>query len=339
MQGAERQGPVGLDIIKARLQNKVLKDSTLVWNESFGDEWMRLDEVLAEIAGERTKQESNHTVDAGRSAEGWYYIEKGERKGPISQKSLQAKFEEGALDENTRVWTERFGDDWKAISQVSDLRAAGQPPIVPASEIQNLWLYLLISVPLVMAVVEEIWLEPSATLSADGAAVIGFLLFFIPNTVCALLDQKAVERSSRKDVVKGLLFWIIIFVPLYIFLRSKRTGLGFWPGFAWIGTLIAGVFVSDVLPRNIYLGAGVPSCESRTTIGMIEEIYPTIPINFVRSTVIRISNMEEISFLSENRVRECSGVVRNSSGLDTPIYYTITDRGDEFYYEVRFSGF
>jgi len=334
MQGADRQGPVSFDILKARLRNRVLKDSTLVWTESFGEEWKRLDEVLGDVPSVKPTSSSEDSSKSKVSSQDWYYVERGERKGPVGAETLQSMFERGLVDENTRVWTESFGNDWKPIHQVSALRNAGQPPLVPASEIPNVWLYLLISVPVVMTVVEA-----STTLSADGQAGLGFLLFFIPNTICAILDQKVVERSGRKDSVKGLFLWIIILVPVYIFLRSKRTGLGLWPGFAWIGALVASIFISDMLPRNIYFGTGIPTCDSRTTMGMIEEIYPKIPINLVRATVIDVSDVQEISFSEQPAVRECSAIVRNSSGLDTPIAYSISERGDQFYYEVRFAGF
>ena len=46
LQGADRQGPVSFDILKALLQNRVLKESTLVWTQSFGDDWNSLKDVL-----------------------------------------------------------------------------------------------------------------------------------------------------------------------------------------------------------------------------------------------------------------------------------------------------
>ncbi|MGR3706824.1 hypothetical protein [Sulfitobacter sp.] len=220
------------------------------------------------------------------------------------------------------------------------MRSSSEPPIVPVYEIPSHWLYLLIAVPVVMALVEAILLESNPTLyDADRAAGIGFLLFFIPNTICAILDQKAVEKSGRKDAVQGLLFWIIILVPVYIFLRSKRTGKGIWPMFAWVGALVASVFVTDALPGNIYLGAGIPQCDSRAKLRMVEQIYPDIPINLSRAQVIDVADIEEVRFSDSSGLRECRAVVRNSRGLDTPINYSITERGDEFYYEVQFAGF
>lgn len=128
-------------------------------------------------------------------------------------------------------------------------------------------------------------------------------------------------------------------IPVYIFLRSKRTGKGIWPMFAWVGALVASTFVTDALPGNVYLGAGIPQCDSRATMRMVEQLYPDIPINLARAQVIDVADIEEVRFSDSFGLRECRAVVKNSIGVDTPISYSITERGDEFYYEVRFSVF
>lgn len=104
MMGAERQGPVTFDILKARRRNRVLKDSTLVWTLSFGDEWMRLDEVLN---GKRPSQ-----------AEEWFYMQGMERKGPFYFDSLKSQLGDGTLKNNTLVWTKSFGDEWRRLDEV-----------------------------------------------------------------------------------------------------------------------------------------------------------------------------------------------------------------------------
>jgi hypothetical protein len=71
---------------------------------------------------------------------------------------------------------------------------------------------------------------------------------------------------------------------------------------------------------------------------MIEEIYPTIPVNAFSSTVVDISNIQETTFSEQNEVRECSAVVKNSAGLETPINFKVSEMGDDIYYEVSFAG-
>lgn len=268
----------------------------------------------------------------------WFYVDRGRRCGPVSAATLKALFEAGDVNEQTKLWTAGFGDEWKAFGQVRGLRGEAEPPFVPTSEISNFWLYMLIAVPIVMSLAEAVWIETSSGMDELRATWIGSMLFFVPNTIFALLDQKAVERSGRKDAVKGTLLWIFLFIPAYIFVRSRRVGLGIWPVFAWLVAFVGSLFMSEMLPRTLYMGMGVPTCDSPFSHQMIEEIYPTIPVNAFSSTVVDISNIQETTFSEQNGVRECSAVVKNSAGLETPINFKVSEMGDEIYYEVSFAG-
>ena len=60
--------------------------------------------------------------------EDWFYIQGGERKGPVTFLVLKACYERGVLNEKTHVWTASFGDDWKQIDKVSGMRSTSEPP-------------------------------------------------------------------------------------------------------------------------------------------------------------------------------------------------------------------
>lgn len=270
----------------------------------------------------------------------WFYIIGGERLGPISFPDLKARYENGELTEKTLVWTKDFADDWKRAAEVPGMREASEPPLVPTTEIQNHWLYMLISVPLVMAFAEVMLLRHGTeSFNTGGLPGLSFLLFFFANTICALLDQNAVERSGRKDAVNGLLLWIFLLVPAYIFLRSKRTGLGSGPLVAWIVALVLGGFITVVWPGTTYVRAGLPKCDSRTSLSMVEDLYPNIPINFGNAKAVSITGVAEVSYSEASNQRKCRAVVTNTSGIDTPIALTISEQGGQYYFHVRFDGF
>lgn len=270
----------------------------------------------------------------------WFYIIGGERLGPVTFPDLKARYENGELTEKTLVWTKDYIDDWKRITEVSGIREANEPPLVPTAEIQNHWLYLLIMVPLVMTfadlMIEELAAGHFGWDTLPGAS---FLLFFFANTICALFDQSAVERSGRKDAADGLLVWILLFVPAYIFLRSKRTGLGSGPLFAWIGMLMLGGFISIAWPGSGYTMSSLPKCDSRTSMSMIEDLYPDIPINFANAEVVSITDIKEVKYSEVIGQRECRAVVQNTSGTATPITLTISEQDDQFYFHIRFGRF
>lgn len=270
----------------------------------------------------------------------WFYIIGGERLGPVTFLDLKARYENGELTEKTLVWTKDFADDWKKAAEVPGMREASEPPLVPTTEIQNLWLYLLISVPLVMTFADLLIGQLAAGrfgwVTMPG---LSFLLFFIANTICALLDQNAVERSGRKDAADGLLLWILVFVPAYIYLRSSRTGLGGGPLMAWIVALVLGGFISIAWPGGSYLGAGIPKCDSSASLGMVKDLYPDIPINFAKAKAISVTDVKEVQYSDASGQRVCRAMVRNSNGTNTPIAYTITEQRNQFYYHVRIAGF
>lgn len=270
----------------------------------------------------------------------WFYIIGGERLGPVTFSDLKARYENGELTEKTLVWTKEYIDDWKRIAEVPGIREANEPPLVPTGEIQNHWLYMLILVPLVMTFADLLIGELAAGRFGwsflPGAS---FLLFFFANTICALFDQNAVERSGRKDAADGLLVWILLFVPAYIFLRSKRTGLGSGPLFAWIGMLVLGGFISIAWPGGGYKMSGLPKCDSRASMSMIEDLYPNIPINFDIAEVVKITDIKEVKYSETLGQRECSATVQNTSGTATPIALTISEKSNQFYFQVRFASF
>lgn len=271
------------------------------------------------------------------SAEQWFYIQGGDRKGPVSLLELKEMYKNSGLSEQALVWTKNFGDDWKRLEDVAEMREANEPPLVPAKSISNLWLYLLVAVPIFGVTLETVMTESYPEWFLQGSDSAGFIIFFVLNSAFGLLDEREIRKSGRKDIAKGIMAWIFLFVPIYIFFRGKRTGKGAWPLLGWISALLIGVFAEESIPSEIYLGVGVPSCESKTTIGMIEKIYPEIPINVVNATVVDISEIRETGYDKENKIRSCNAIVKNSIASDTPILIKISEVGDEYYFEVQFS--
>lgn len=53
--------------------------------------------------------------------ESWYYVEKGQRQGPIPQESLLEKLKTNVLSENDYVWKKGF-DNWKKVKDIDELQ-------------------------------------------------------------------------------------------------------------------------------------------------------------------------------------------------------------------------
>lgn len=50
----------------------------------------------------------------------WYYVEDGERVGPVEEEGLQELVDDGVLKEDSYVWTKGF-DNWQRLHSVSEL--------------------------------------------------------------------------------------------------------------------------------------------------------------------------------------------------------------------------
>ena len=55
--------------------------------------------------------------------ESWYYVEKGQRQGPIQEESLLEKIKTNILSENDYVWKKGF-NNWKKIKDIEELKLA-----------------------------------------------------------------------------------------------------------------------------------------------------------------------------------------------------------------------
>ena len=60
----------------------------------------------------------------------WYYVEKGERRGPFEQSVLEESLAKGILTVNDYVWTKGF-DNWKKIEEVEEFVALLKKEEVP----------------------------------------------------------------------------------------------------------------------------------------------------------------------------------------------------------------
>ncbi|MFZ4712321.1 MAG: GYF domain-containing protein [Bacteriovoracaceae bacterium] len=54
-------------------------------------------------------------------ADNWYYVERGERKGPITHDEMEVKIQNKFLGESDYVWKKGFENTWKKIKDVPEL--------------------------------------------------------------------------------------------------------------------------------------------------------------------------------------------------------------------------
>lgn len=66
-------------------------------------------------------------------AENWYYVQKGNRQGPVAQEVIEGMIGKGELKPEDFVWKKGF-ENWKKIKEVSELQKKVEEPQPPVIE-------------------------------------------------------------------------------------------------------------------------------------------------------------------------------------------------------------
>ena len=64
----------------------------------------------------------------------WYVEINNQRYGPLDINTLKSWIDEGRLDENDYIWNPSYGNDWRKISQIPELRPRSHYPPPPESQ-------------------------------------------------------------------------------------------------------------------------------------------------------------------------------------------------------------
>lgn len=188
---------------------------------------------------------------------GWYYEENGQQRGPVGEADLAAMFANRFLPPETRVWTEAFGNEWRAASQtqLAPLPGAIPPPLAAAATAamppigspqaatgyvppyappSDLWAYLLAFSPLLFSLLEIVFYNPFAHVPGDVIPVIGFWI----GLLLAWADARNLNRSRRNPQLRTMVPFVLL-TPIGYFWRRwaiTRTSLKYL--FIWIGCLV-----------------------------------------------------------------------------------------------------
>lgn len=65
----------------------------------------------------------------------WYFMQSGERKGPVNLEGLRELLQDGEIDKSTMVWNKGMGEEWAKVADVPAL--AGPQEIVDDPEVKE----------------------------------------------------------------------------------------------------------------------------------------------------------------------------------------------------------
>lgn len=262
----------------------------------------------------------------------FFYISDGKKEGPVSKEDLLHLKEINTISASTLIWTKSYGSDWQEFGKTDEMRGDNAPPPVPVGSISMTWLVLLIMAPLILMLGELVLADNMN--GFDENSII--YTYWIVNTFLAVMDERTLKRADHFETPKGLIFWAIFLVPVYIFIRGRRTGLNVWPFLAWIVSFTVSLIAIEPLRGSLYLGLSLPTCDAPISQTQIRSLYSQIPITLGAE----VSLMKDIREVSEGtQSRTCTATIINSRAQENQISYTITEQGDEYYFEVNISSF
>lgn len=114
-------GPISEEELKALVKAGKITDETLSWHEGLSD-WQQFGKLKPGAAG---------SVPAGSVK--WYYVEAGNRVGPISEKEMRGLVKTGKVTSETMVWRKELPDWQKFGTLASNL----QEPVLSDSSLKT----------------------------------------------------------------------------------------------------------------------------------------------------------------------------------------------------------
>lgn len=175
--------------------------------------------------------------------ENWYFIEAGNRVGPISDAELKQRIDSGVFHHETRVWKKGM-DKWVELSAVMP-GAFSAPPPVPSGSHYDGYMWLLCAVPLVgelLSLVEYgVYCSLSNYPSSSPFTIISTILCIAANIYLISRDVTILRKAG---VVFDKAFLVLgsLIVPVYMFWRAAKFG-GYAPAIVWVVSFVVSILI------------------------------------------------------------------------------------------------
>lgn len=156
----------------------------------------------------------------------WFYEEKGQRKGPVSESEMIQFIRSSVVSYGTSVWKQGF-PDWLKVEN-TDLHVHfdnGTPPPLSGEHINNTLVWVLAFAPLIGYFLEAF---VAGVIHGDNEFAVQvaiqnkeyWFVTLVLNIALSIFDEKKLKNAGHNtDKFKG---WIWL-VPVYLYQRAKAT--------------------------------------------------------------------------------------------------------------------
>ncbi|HDO1358302.1 TPA: DUF4339 domain-containing protein [Aeromonas veronii] len=161
----------------------------------------------------------------------WFYAKNGTQVGPLSLSEITTLINNQDIVADTKVWNGT--GDWSPASNQPQLEAFFQiakltPPPLTGRDIDNRFIWALVSVPIVGALLENMF---NATL---------IWLYIVLNITFCVLDERKLKSAGHNAPMK----WMLFIVPAYLWKRAEilhHKKVYVW---CWIVAFSISIFIS-----------------------------------------------------------------------------------------------
>lgn len=235
------KGPISEQEIGCLIAEKIINGDTLVWNETFAT-WKKLNESsLASLLERRyapkevasdfpkppplivepiTNPPETYSTSASphppSASEGWFYMQNGERNGPVSEEALALLIGIGTLNAKTQVWHPSLSG-WQDLSATTFAQQLLRPTprSTPSSPVDNTLVWILAFCPLL-----AIALTP---INSNLSWVVSLGI----NLALSYWDDSRLAKTGFNTAVMGS----SSLIPIYLWKRAsilKQNNAYFW---------------------------------------------------------------------------------------------------------------
>jgi hypothetical protein len=195
------------------------------------------------------KDESKENTDTF-----WYYLDRGNKLGPVSVSDITALFGADKIDRDTHVWNATM-KEWKVITEteLSTIFPQSLAPPIPAAQLNNNWIWVVALLPLIIEVLKQIIIVLAVPKGFPAAYIErvypGFKLmndltpiaFFGINTALCWEDEKHLTNAGYNT--KNMMWAAVFLVPAYLFWRANKVKQFPWYEITWIVALIFSIIL------------------------------------------------------------------------------------------------
>ena len=184
-----------------------------------------------------TLQESN-LEDHG----GWHYVIKGKQYGPVSKDNIISLYKKGTITVTTKVWRPGFAN-WTELTETEIMNDGSQPPLLQGTDVKNTLIWVLAFTPII-GMIFEIIISDITHIEVSNL----WFITVIINIIICTSDAAYLKKLGYTE--KGLFFWGLTFIPIYLLKRAKLLKQKYYYVVVWIISFAILLFSPGVIANT-----------------------------------------------------------------------------------------